>query len=185
MAFSKASFGEGAERFAFRFYELASDARTIVGPPLVAKESRHVLEHGDHTNRRKFVQQFCETQQLSRRIAAEFNSKLNSLNVDKKTPRVNVLDCSIYHLTDHNLGEIATLVEPRLDHNKWHKWNSNNGVSNDWQRAQVLMHHCFIFLFLLVGSSMLNIYKQNPVCGRDESCPKHQSGYPATNGRYD
>ena len=131
VAFSKAIFGEGAERFAYRFYELAEDARTIVGCPLVAKESRHVVEHGGES-RMKFVNQFCETQQFARRIAVEFNSKLDSINVDERTPRVQVLDCSIYYLKDQCLGEVATLVEPRLDHNKWYKWNANNGVSL-WQ----------------------------------------------------
>ena len=130
VAFSKGIFGEGAERFAYRFFELASDARTIVGRPLVAKESRHALEHGG-AFRKAFVKSFCETQQLARRIAKEFNAKLESMNVDPKTPRVDVLDCSIYYLKDKYLGELATLVEPRIDHNKWHKWNANNGVRSE------------------------------------------------------
>ena len=132
VAFAKSAFGEGAERFAFRFYELAQDARTIVGRPLVAKESRLVIEHhSGEKERRRFVQTFCETQQLARRIADEFNKKLDRLHrVDNATPRVQFLDCSIYHLNDSELGEASVLVEPRLDHEKWHKWNSNNGVSN-------------------------------------------------------
>jgi len=134
IAFSKAIFGEGAERFAYRFFELASDARTIVGRPLVAKESRHVIEHGGEF-RREFVKKFCETQQLARRIAEEFNQKLESMNVDMGTPRVDVLDCSIYYLNDRNLGELATLVEPRIDQNKWHKWNANNGYVEGMQAA--------------------------------------------------
>ncbi len=38
VAVSKGPFGEGAERFAYRFYEIAADGNTIVGRPLVAKE---------------------------------------------------------------------------------------------------------------------------------------------------
>lgn len=138
VAISKAIFGEGAERFAYRFYEIAADAQTIVGSPLVAKESRHVLEHGGE-NRKDFVKQFCRTQQSARRIAEEFNSKLDSIKlVDERTPRVDVLDCSIYYLKDKNLGELATLVEPRLDHNKWHKWNANNGYVEGMESAPKL-----------------------------------------------
>jgi len=54
---SKGPFGEGAERFAFRFFEFAADQRTIVGPALVAKESRLILDHdgvGDEQARKKF-----------------------------------------------------------------------------------------------------------------------------------
>lgn len=143
VAYSKASFGEGAERFAFRFYEVAADRKTIVGPPLVAKESRHVMEglmeHGyGHQEQQRFVKNFCQTQQFARRIANEFNKKLASL-VDSRTPRVDVLDCSIYSLKDKNLGNVSTLVEPRIDHNKWHKWNTNNGVS-----PSTLMHSVLV-----------------------------------------
>jgi hypothetical protein len=37
VARGKAAFGEGAERLAFRLFELAADMRTIVGASLVAK----------------------------------------------------------------------------------------------------------------------------------------------------
>ena len=60
VAMSTGPFGEGAERFAYRFYEVAEDCKTIVGRPLVAKESRMVLdtEGGVTENdaRREFVQ---------------------------------------------------------------------------------------------------------------------------------
>ena len=39
VAFSKGPFGEGAERFAYRFFEVGRNGSTIVGPALVAKES--------------------------------------------------------------------------------------------------------------------------------------------------
>jgi hypothetical protein len=126
-------FGEGAERYAFRFFELAADGATVVGGPLVAKESRFLVEEnlGSERSRKEFVQTFCSTQQLAKRIAAEFNAKLDSMSrVDNSTPRVAFLDCSIYHLTDNNLGELSVLVEPCLNHLEWKKWNSNNGVRN-------------------------------------------------------
>ena len=128
VAINKAAFGEGAERFAFRFFEIDRDGRTILGKPLVAKESRMVLADDSKAGRTKFVRTFCHTQQLARRIAEEFNRKLNSLRrVHKATPRVTFLDCSVYELEDKNLGKQEVLVEEKLDHTKWKKYNSNNG----------------------------------------------------------
>lgn len=127
VALNKRAFGEGAERYAFRFFEVGEDGKTVVGSPLVAKESRLVLD-GDEGSREKFVNIFCETQQLARRIADEFNQKLDHLyRVDKRTPRVSFLDCSIYELDDQNNGKQNVLVEEKIDHLSWHKWNTNNG----------------------------------------------------------
>lgn len=104
VAFAKHPFGEGAERFAHRFFEIGSDMKTIVGPPMVAKESRLVLaEDGfaDEEARWKFVKTFCSTQQLARRLASEFNEKMEGLfRVDNATPRISILDCSIYQLQE-------------------------------------------------------------------------------------
>jgi len=89
VAIHKEVFGERAERFAYRFYELGFDGKTIVGKPLVAKESRFVVERGidDKKARMDFALSFCKTQQLARRIAEEFNAKMDNLNrVDEKTP---------------------------------------------------------------------------------------------------
>jgi hypothetical protein len=137
VAIAKDAFGEGAERFAFRFFELSSDAKTIVGRPLVAKESRYVLEDNAKA-RDKYVRTFCSTQHLARRFAKEFNEMLNHLHqVDPKTPRISFLDCSIYKLEDKTLGKLKVLVEEKLDHNKWCKWNSNNGYVEGMKSAPV------------------------------------------------
>ena len=73
MAICKHAFGEGAKRFAHCFYELGADAKTIVGPALVVKESCLVLEkeEQDSSARKKFVRTFCRTQQLVRRLSKE------------------------------------------------------------------------------------------------------------------
>jgi hypothetical protein len=67
VAVCKESFG------AFRLYEVASDKRTIVGKPMVAKESRHVLEIEAGSNesdaRTHLVKKFCTDQQLARHLA--------------------------------------------------------------------------------------------------------------------
>ena len=141
VALSKRPFGEGAERFAFRFFEVAADMQTIVGPALVAKESRLILEDdntgsGDEAARKKFVRTFCSTQQLARRLAQEFNEKMErTLRIHRDTPRVTILDCSIYEIKDKNTGLNSVLVEQKLDHTKWHKWNSNNGYVEGMQKT--------------------------------------------------
>ena len=135
VALNKKAFGEGAERFAFRFYEIAEDRKTIIGKVMVAKESRLVLEGGEK-ERDKFVRTFCQTQQLARRLAQEFNDKLDRLRrVDKNTPRISFLDCSVYELDDVNLGKQSVLVEEKLDHNAWYKWNANNGYVEGMKKA--------------------------------------------------
>jgi Alpha-kinase family len=130
VAMSKKPFGEGAERFAYRFFELDSDLKTIVGRPMVAKENRFLIEADGvgKRGRKEYVQRFCKTQQKAAWIATAFNCKLNSFRgVDANTPRIQFLDCSIYELNDVNLGLLSVLVEEKLDHTKWKKWNSNNG----------------------------------------------------------
>lgn len=69
VAFAKGPFGEGAERFAFRLFELAADRRTIVGRAMVAKESRliHDVEHSDVNGRREFTATFCNWRVVLRR----------------------------------------------------------------------------------------------------------------------
>jgi hypothetical protein len=134
VAFHKCVFGEGGERLVHRFYELDQDGKSIVGGAFVAKESRFVAtseeneNHGNEKEREKFVKIFCNTQQLAARIAEEFNEKLYWLRrVDDATPRVHFLECSVYKMKDNRWGDLSVLVEPRLDEEKWYKWNSNNG----------------------------------------------------------
>lgn len=143
VAFAKCPFGEGAERFAYRFFELAADRLTIVGKAMVAKESRLlVLDDHDEKGRKEFTATFCKTQQLARRLAKEFNDKLKRSNVDERTPTVSFLDCSIYELKDGD-GQIwSVLVEEKLDHTKWQKWNSNNGFVEGMKKAPVFSPEC-------------------------------------------
>ncbi|KAL7573926.1 hypothetical protein ACA910_001938 [Epithemia clementina (nom. ined.)] len=140
VAIHKYAFGEGAERFAFRFFEVDGDGKTVLGKPLVAKESRLVLE-GGVGGQEAFVQSFCRTQQLARRIASEFNEKLLSLRcVSDSTPCVTFLDCSVYHLNDSDIGKRIVLVEEKLDITSWHKWNTNNGFIEGMKEAPKLTH---------------------------------------------
>lgn len=138
VAFAKGPFGEGAERFAFRFFELAADCKTILGKALVAKESRLILEDDNERARKRFTANFCKTQQLACRLAKEFNDKLMaSFHVDESTPTITFLDCSLYELDDDKLGTLSVLVEDKLDHTKWQKWNSNNGFVKGMEEVPV------------------------------------------------
>jgi len=139
------SFGEGGERLAFQFFEIASDGCTVVGEPLVAKSSRFIerLEDAQENStddfgrnnkwnrwraRDDFVRQFCERQYKALKLAEAFNKKLDSIpRLDPVTPRVTFLDCSIYYTDDDSFGEAALLVERKLN-GKFMKWNGNNGV---------------------------------------------------------
>jgi Alpha-kinase family/von Willebrand factor type A domain len=145
VAFSKGPFGEGAERFAFRFFEIASDGKTVLGLPMVAKESRFILNEVGVENeeaRKTFVQTFCGTQQIARRLAMKFNDRLKSNpRVHHDTPRISILDCSIYELDDIYLGKLSVLVESRLDESKWFKWNSNNGMVNGIKVPEAEKNH--------------------------------------------
>ena len=38
-------------------------------------------------------------------------------------------------MNDKNLGELSVLVEERIDHKKWQKWNSNNGFVKGMEAA--------------------------------------------------
>jgi Mg-chelatase subunit ChlD len=172
VALSKRSFGEGAERNAFRFYEIGSDGKTIVGKPLVAKESRLILasEQGaDERARRKFVRLFCSTQQLARRLAKEFNEKLDKTRrVDSTTPRIAFLDCSVYQLDDVNIGKASVLVEEKLDHTKWHKWNANNGFVDSMTQAPVLCSAALSHAFVKVDAEDLSAIEEESEDEEDE-----------------
>jgi hypothetical protein len=134
VAFKRMAFGEGQERFAHQFFEIAADGLTVVGMPLVAKESKFVddTEHEsgdvDWLARDEYVERFCRIQNKSQRIAEAFNLKLDSIStLDPSTPRVSFVDCYVYYLTDDKRGQFSVVVEPKLE-GEFEKWNNNNGV---------------------------------------------------------
>jgi len=137
VAFERGPFGEGAERFAYRFYELGRDMKTVLGKALVAKENRLIYDD-DEANRKQYVKIFCKTQQLAGRLAEEFNQKVKRTHrIHSSTPRVQFLDCSVYKLDDNSLGRVSVLVEDRIDETKWQKWNANNGYVAGMEQAPV------------------------------------------------
>jgi hypothetical protein len=80
VAMAKSCFGEGIKRCAFRFYYLASDAKTIVGQQMVAKESRLLLDAEKAAN-----------EAAAGRLAHEFNHKMDGTRrIHPSTPRVTI-----------------------------------------------------------------------------------------------
>jgi hypothetical protein len=97
---------------------------TVVGEPLVAKESRFVESNPEQSDR--FVKRFCQIQRHTSQVASAFNYKLDSVvKLDPDTARVDFLPCSVYWLRSND-KVLKVIVEPRL-FGKFQKWNSNNG----------------------------------------------------------
>jgi len=136
LAMKKFAFGEGQERLAFQCFEIAEDGYTVVGEPLVAKESRFLDDYEgvnlDWKARDKFAERFCKIQSQAKSVARAFNEKLDSITtLDPDTPRVSFIDCCVYYLTDltdEKRGQFSVIVEPKLE-GHFGKWNNNNGAS--------------------------------------------------------
>lgn len=131
VAIARKAFGEGTERFAYQFFEVAADGTTVLGDPLVAKESKFVSEATSNKVKEteKFVRRFCRINHQAAKAAAAFNAKLDSIKLlDADTARVAFLPCSVYCVSDPENGKLALGVERRL-FGQFQKWNSNNGVS--------------------------------------------------------
>jgi hypothetical protein len=148
VAVATAAFGEGAERFAYRFHELTRDGITAVGKPLVAKSSRLEIDASLDADaaaaaQERFHRVFCSTQQLARQLAVEFNRKLDEhqRRIDPRTPHVSFLDCSVYQLHESDGRVTCYLVEERLDPLQWKKWNSNNGYVEGMAQAPSYISH--------------------------------------------
>jgi len=136
VAYRKAYFGEGAERLVAKFREVNKDGR-FVGPALVAKETRFESDTPSGDGFRAFHKVFAQTQGRAKELAEKFNERLSLIpGVCASTPRVDILDCSIYEFYDCKLGLTSVLVEKQLDVQRYDKWNDNNG-GVDGKKAEV------------------------------------------------
>jgi Alpha-kinase family len=134
VALAKDPFKDGTERVAYRFYEVAEDGKTIVGVPMVAIESRSVVEvpYGiaENVDRINFVAKFMKTRQMAHRLAEQFNDQLKTnRRIHEDTPLISFIDASIYELDDMGIGKTCVLVEEKLDDNKWQKWEPSKVVT--------------------------------------------------------
>ena len=87
VAIRQAAFGEGAERIVFHLSEVCqvpgkkgSAGLRMVGPKLVAKERRFV---GYKTDKLKFHEVFCTTQNAAGKIAHVFNQRVDTVLATK------------------------------------------------------------------------------------------------------
>jgi len=131
VAIRKLAFGEGAERLAYQFFEVAADGKTVVGEPLVAKDSRYSFKQEDGADpvvpMNKFCRRFCRIQRQAAKTEKAFNAKLDTIpNLVSDTARVSFLPCSVYYLNHPTEGLKPYIVERKITED-FEKWNSNNG----------------------------------------------------------
>jgi Alpha-kinase family len=164
VALSKKAFGEGTERYAYRFFELAADGRTVVGDPLVAKVGRYVHDNTSEQQEYKFLRRFCRINYQSAKVVTAFNVKLDSLrSIAHDTPRVSFLPCSVYELSDTSNTTIRVLVESYLL-GTFQKWNNNNGVSHSppYQEIASLVINLYSHTMMKSGNKDLSLVVLNP-----------------------
>ena len=119
-------FAEGRERAVRRVREIDASGK-FVGPKLVGKESLFVEYKRDDIS---FHRTFFIVQQLAKKMAMFFNKKLLQLpGVDRLvTPTIDFLDCYVMQLRNETDSDFsALLVEKMLDHEKYKKFNNNDG----------------------------------------------------------
>lgn len=126
VAMRKAVFGEGAERNVRAFSEVGADELTLVGPELVAKESRFLEDASRKTSAgetRSFHTVFAQTQARAQLMAQEFNRRLSLIPgaVAASAPRVRFLECAVYEVQDANEGTKDYLVERMIDNEAFQK----------------------------------------------------------------
>jgi len=131
LALNKFTFGEGAERLAFRCRLTKTHHESgFMYQWMVAKETNVVERIQDQV---QFHCCFCEQQHLAAHLADEFNKRVRSLPIylESKTPQVSFLKCSVLVLEDLSWpnGSRGVLVEKMLDTSRfqWMKWNDNAG----------------------------------------------------------
>ena len=127
-------FAKGAERLAYRFYEIKKDGPTRelkrVGKMMVAKESKYIEDEGE---KEKFHENFCRVQLKARNLSEEFNKAVHKAPKLKpkedevaKPPKITFLKCRVYEYEDDK-GEVCGLLVEDYLMGKFTKYNGNNG----------------------------------------------------------
>lgn len=125
------SFARGAERIVFEMREMTGK-RMLLESKFVAKEALYVE---DEQKKLSFHTTFARTQHRAAEHAMAFNEAIGQTLRRHKVPRqlhaqVQFLDCSVYTNTDASGYQVGFLVEKRLDHTQYKKWNDNRGTVN-------------------------------------------------------
>ncbi len=121
-AVAKKIFSFGTERNVFKMTEISREGHPL-GPPVVAKSSRHRHDEDSQEWHRVFIQ----TQMKAENLAGKFNRQLDQFGVSRQIPRVSFLQCTVYHGFQEGSGMEAYLSEKMLDLNQYRKWNDNKG----------------------------------------------------------
>ena len=129
IAIKKRWFGEGAERLVKEFREVDASGK-FVGPIMVAKDSKFVLDSHAPDASKEYHKRFCMTQLKAQKYAELFNRKADQLGLlPSVCPRIKFLECSVYMVEHPKEGRQAYLVERMLNIKKfpYRKWNDNAG----------------------------------------------------------
>lgn len=119
--------------------EFNADNWEIVGPTLVAKESKH---QGSQHLVKRFHKCFAKTQVTAMKIAQKFNEKIRERRsiVDPDNAQhahvfgIEFLSCSVYTFMSDGV-ERCVLVEKMLPADRYVKWNGNNGYVHGRDRG--------------------------------------------------
>lgn len=126
-------FGKGAERLAYRFYEVTKENGQWkrLGKFRVAKESKKV-QNDDKGSKEKFHFHFCKVQYTANDFANEFNEVVKKTKTlhpaekdELKPPPIKFLTCSVYEYVQGRY-KYGYLVETYLK-GKYIKFSNNNG----------------------------------------------------------
>eukprot|EP00047_Mylnosiga_fluctuans_P004940 m.237432 g.237432 ORF g.237432 m.237432 type:complete len:488 (-) comp13135_c0_seq1:190-1653(-) len=136
-------FAGGAEREAYRCYEVGPDSRgrlVAIGPPLIAKQTLFEEELVNDRFHRRMAKVQSEVEELARL----FNGRVQRARAGQDTAALEVhfVQCSIYQVYDaecyYGNGEFAwILAEPQLE-GRFTKWNDNAGGKRAAGRAAVI-----------------------------------------------
>ena len=133
VAMKKQAFGEGAERFAFKFRFL-DERNNFNGPFYVAKESRFLLDEHAYKERMDYHKDFMRTQSIANEMAVMFNKALDDLaySYDPKLrellanlPRISFLSPFVVEVDDN--GEEKNFLVEKMLQGRYIKFNNNMG----------------------------------------------------------
>lgn len=144
IAIRKTYFGIGAERAVHEMTEVDGGGMPV-GEVMCAKIDKYNKEG---ISPLKFHKRFGESMNKASKDAKKFNEWLDFFMVDKTVPRIKFLKCWYYSydvFKDNKKLKDSVLCEPKLDENKFFKWNDNKGGLGNVPAAQLSesnVHQC-------------------------------------------
>jgi hypothetical protein len=141
-------FSEGVERLV-RKVRFLDETGEIVGPKMVAKQSRFVEEEKTFESTMNYHRQFMRTQALASELAVKFNAALDQLEQRypqysatlQALPRIRFLDPFVMEMIEQDGTKINQLVEEMLD-GSYEKFNNNMGFIYRHDSVSYEIEHC-------------------------------------------